>query len=94
MIIIVFSITEAVRFRLFVNRLPHDFSELIIIALKRSPEIRSVIKAQAWFELPLRGQAYPGAMLAELTVDGGMSCQLYPRVLNELLRKEQENNDV
>ena len=26
----------------------------------------------------------------ELTVDGGMSCQLYPQVLNELKRKEME----
>ena len=27
----------------------------------------------------------------ELMVDGGMSCQLYPQVLNELKRKEMEN---
>lgn len=27
----------------------------------------------------------------ELIVDGGMSCQLYPRVLNELKKKQQEN---
>ncbi|MBP5155547.1 MAG: SDR family oxidoreductase [Clostridia bacterium] len=27
---------------------------------------------------------------AELTVDGGMSCQLYPQVLNDLLKKENE----
>ncbi|MBO7401052.1 MAG: SDR family oxidoreductase, partial [Clostridia bacterium] len=25
---------------------------------------------------------------AELTVDGGMSCQLYPQILNDLLKKE------
>ena len=25
----------------------------------------------------------------ELTVDGGMSCQLYPRILTEYIRKEQ-----
>lgn len=28
----------------------------------------------------------------EITVDGGMSCQLYPQILNELKRKVQENN--
>lgn len=28
----------------------------------------------------------------EITVDGGMSCQLYPQILNELKRKAQENN--
>lgn len=28
----------------------------------------------------------------ELTVDGGMSCQLYPRLLNELKRKYQSEN--
>ena len=27
----------------------------------------------------------------EITVDGGMSCQLYPQILNELKRKVQEN---
>ena len=27
---------------------------------------------------------------AELTVDGGMSCQLYPQILNDLLKKETE----
>ena len=26
----------------------------------------------------------------ELIVDGGMSCQLYPRVLNDYIRKEQQ----
>ena len=28
---------------------------------------------------------------SELAVDGGMSVQLYPRLLNELKKKEQEN---
>lgn len=27
----------------------------------------------------------------EITVDGGMSCQLYPQILNDLLKKENEN---
>ena len=27
----------------------------------------------------------------EITVDGGMSCQLYPQILNELKRKVLEN---
>ena len=27
----------------------------------------------------------------ELIVDGGMSCQLYPQLLNELKRKENSN---
>lgn len=29
----------------------------------------------------------------ELIVDGGMSCQLYPQILNELKRKQMEGND-
>ena len=29
---------------------------------------------------------------AELIVDGGMSCQLYPQLLNELKRKAMEEN--
>ncbi len=29
---------------------------------------------------------------AELIIDGGMSCQLYPQILNELKRKAMENN--
>lgn len=29
----------------------------------------------------------------ELIVDGGMSCQLYPRVLNDYIRKEQQEKD-
>ena len=28
----------------------------------------------------------------ELIVDGGMSCQLYPRILNDLVREKAENN--
>lgn len=42
----------------------------------------------AWY---LGSDASKNVTGTELTVDGGMSCQLYPQVLNTLKRKELEN---
>ena len=49
--IIVFSISEAVCFRLFVNCLPYGFFKLIIRPFQSSNEICSGVKAEARFEL-------------------------------------------
>ena len=51
--IIVFSISEAVCFRLFVNCLPYGFFKLIIRPFQSSNEICSGVKAEARFELSL-----------------------------------------